>query len=49
MTGEDLSFCARLGACGIPVHVDTGVTTSHLKQLWVSEADAPNHRRTDGT
>ncbi len=28
---EDLSFCVRLAACGIPVHVDTGVKTTHAK------------------
>lgn len=28
---EDLSFCVRLAACGIPVHVDTAVKTSHHK------------------
>lgn len=36
---EDLSFCARLGELDIPVHVHTGVGTSHHKQIWVSEAD----------
>jgi GT2 family glycosyltransferase len=35
--GEDMSFCARLGAAGIPLYVHTGVKTTHLKQLWVSE------------
>ncbi len=39
LLGEDISFCVRAGACGIPIHVHTGVKTSHLKQLWVSEAD----------
>lgn len=34
---EDLSFCVRAGALGIPVHVDTRVRTTHLKQVWVSE------------
>lgn len=28
---EDLSFCVRLQACDIPVHVDTGVKTTHEK------------------
>lgn len=28
---EDLSFCVRLAACGIPVHVDTSVKTTHDK------------------
>jgi hypothetical protein len=39
MMGEDLSFCMRAGSLGIPVHVHTGVKTTHLKQLWLSEAD----------
>lgn len=29
--GEDLSFCLRLTACGIPIHVDTSVKTTHHK------------------
>lgn len=37
MIGEDLSFCARAGALGIPVHVHTGVVTSHMKRVWLSE------------
>jgi len=28
---EDLSFCVRLAAVGIPVHVDTAVKTTHEK------------------
>lgn len=39
LIGEDLSFCARAGALGIPVHVHTGVQTSHMKRLWLSEND----------
>lgn len=34
---EDLSFCVRLGSLGIPVHVHTGVQTSHLKYVWLDE------------
>jgi FkbM family methyltransferase len=34
---EDLSFCVRAGALGIPVFVDTRVKTTHLKNVWVSE------------
>jgi len=33
---EDLAFCVRLGACDIPVHVHTGVKTTHLKPIWLS-------------
>jgi GT2 family glycosyltransferase len=29
--GEDMSFCLRLAACGIPIHVDTAVKTTHDK------------------
>lgn len=39
LIGEDLSFCARAGALGIPVHVHTGVPTSHSKRLWLAEPD----------
>ncbi len=37
--GEDISFCARLGALGIPVHINTAVRTNHLKHVWVSDVD----------
>ena len=36
LVSEDLSFCMR---SGVPVHVHTGVRTSHLKRQWVQEAD----------
>lgn len=39
LISEDLSFCARVAAAGIPVHVDTGVKTSHLKPIWLAESD----------
>lgn len=38
LIGEDLSFCARAAEHDIPVHVHTGVPTSHLKPHWVTEA-----------
>ena len=34
---EDLSMCARANALEIPVHVHTGVKTSHLKHMWLDE------------
>lgn len=34
---EDLSFCIRLAELGVPLHVHTGVKTTHLKQIWLSE------------
>lgn len=39
LLGEDLSFCLRAGALGIPVHVHTGVRTTHFKPAWLGEAD----------
>jgi hypothetical protein len=36
---EDLSFCLRAGTLSIPVHVHTGVKTSHQKTLWLAEDD----------
>lgn len=37
--GEDISFCMRVGAAGLPIHVHTGARTTHYKTQWVSEAD----------
>lgn len=37
LMGEDISFCARLGRAGIPIFVHTGVSTTHLKPVWVDE------------
>jgi hypothetical protein len=39
LIGEDLSFCARAGALGIPVHVHTGVRATHMKRVWLAEPD----------
>ncbi|MFI6681885.1 hypothetical protein [Kribbella sp. NPDC050470] len=39
LLGEDVSFCVRAGAAGIPVHVNTAVRTTHLKNVWLQEAD----------
>jgi len=39
MLGEDLSFCIRAGVLGIPVHVHTGVKTTHMKTVWIAEQD----------
>lgn len=39
VVSEDLSFCLRAGALSIPIHVHTGVKTTHQKHLWVSEDD----------
>jgi len=37
LIGEDLAFCARASEHDIPVHVHTGVPTSHLKPIWMGE------------
>ena len=34
---EDLSMCARANALEIPVHVHTGVKTTHLKHMWLDQ------------
>lgn len=39
MLGEDISFCVRAGARGVPVHVHTGIPTNHQKTLWVGPED----------
>jgi len=39
IVGEDIAFCARAQASGIPVHVHTGVKTSHHKEIWLAEED----------
>lgn len=39
LMGEDLSFCMRAGALRLPVHVHTGVRTTHFKPVWLSESD----------
>lgn len=37
--GEDLSFCMRATALDIPIHVHTGVRTTHAKRIWLAEHD----------
>jgi hypothetical protein len=37
--GEDFSLCLRMGTLGIPVHVHTGVPTTHHKEVWLGEDD----------
>lgn len=48
LLSEDLSFCARVVQCGLPVHVDTSVKTSHLKPIWLSEEDYPHPENGSG-
>jgi GT2 family glycosyltransferase len=33
LVGEDMTFCLRAGAAGIPVHVCTGVKVGHVKTV----------------
>jgi hypothetical protein len=47
VVSEDLAFCMRAGALDIPVHVHTGVKTSHQKALWLSEDDYLRQRALD--
>ena len=35
--GEDVSFCLRAAASGVPVHVNTNVTTGHVKAVMIGE------------
>ena len=39
LLGEDVSFCVRAGELEIPIHVHTGVRTTHFKHRWLSEVD----------
>jgi glycosyltransferase involved in cell wall biosynthesis len=39
LIGEDISFCVRANALQFPIHVHTGVRTTHMKHLWLSETD----------
>jgi len=39
LLGEDVSFCVRAGQLEIPVHVHTGVRTTHFKYRWLGETD----------
>lgn len=36
---EDMSFCVRCAEVGVPIHVHTGVKTSHCKLRWLSEVE----------
>ncbi len=37
--GEDLSFCLRARALDIPIHVHTGIKTTHHKSIWLNEQE----------
>lgn len=34
---EDLAFCMRANALEIPIHIHSGVKTTHLKHVWLDE------------
>lgn len=34
---EDLSFCMRANALELPIHVHSGIKTTHLKSVWLDE------------
>lgn len=42
--GEDMSFCVQAAQVGAPIHVHTGVKTSHHKPVWLSEPHFDMHR-----
>lgn len=39
LLGEDVSFCVRAATVGVPIHVHTGVRTTHFKHRWLGEVD----------
>lgn len=39
LIGEDLTFCLRCAAAGIPVHVHTGVRFGHMKSAMLGEVN----------
>ncbi len=38
LMGEDMTFCLRAGAAGLPVHVHTGVQVGHMKPVMLGKA-----------
>lgn len=49
LVSEDLSFCLRMGALGIPLFIHTGVRTTHMKPTWVAEEDYWRHNAVPAT
>ena len=39
LEGEDISFCHRCRDADIPIWVHTGIRTTHMKTIWLSEID----------
>lgn len=48
LVGEDLAFCMRVLDVGLPIHVHTGVTTTHRKPWWIGEKDYHHPEVQDG-
>lgn len=43
--GEDMSFCVQAAEVGFPIHVHTGIKTTHQKPIWLSEVHFDMHRQ----
>lgn len=39
LMGEDFSFCFRLLEAGVPLHVHTGIETTHQQTVWLNSDD----------
>lgn len=39
LEGEDISFCHRCMDLDIPIWIHTGIRTTHMKSIWLSEMD----------
>ena len=46
---EDLSFCMRANALELPIHIHSGVKTTHLKSVWLDERFNDRLERIDGS
>lgn len=47
LIGEDFSLCTRFNREKIPVHVHTGIRTTHHKEVWLAEDDYVNQYLAD--
>lgn len=45
---EDLSFCTRVTRAGFPIHINTGVRTTHFKPVWLGELHYQLYRKALG-
>lgn len=46
---EDLAFCTRATKAGFPIHINTGVRTTHFKPVWLGELHYQLYRKALGT